>query len=98
MNTDSSIIGTHSLRMNLAHTYENTSLKMKRKTDSDNGEHSIVPHILPRGYRAVNKRGTIHTTLRLRETSVPKKPGRHVHRERAFYRAIVPDNTVRFPR
>jgi|TARA_B100001142_G_scaffold246466_1_gene246093 hypothetical protein len=78
---------------------------MKRKTDDSDvngackdGEHSIVPHILPRGYRAVNKRGTIHTTLRLRETSVPKKPGRHVHRERAFYRAIVPDNTVRFPR
>ena len=37
--------------------------------------------------------GTVHSSLRLRETSVPK-PGRRAHRTRAFYRAIVPDNTV----
>lgn len=63
---------------------------MKRKRPAEGLEErgSIVPQILPRV-----KRGTVHSTLRLRETSVPK-PGRNVHRLRAFYRAIVPDNTV----
>ena len=62
---------------------------MKRKRPEGSEERgSIVPQILPRV-----KRGTVHSTLRLRETSVPK-PGRNVHRLRAFYRAIVPDNTV----
>jgi hypothetical protein len=63
---------------------------MKRKRPAEGLEErgSIVPQILPRV-----KRGTVHSTLRLRETSAPK-PGRNVHRLRAFYRAIVPDNTV----
>ena len=64
---------------------------MKRKRPEGSSEErggSIVPQILPRV-----KRGTVHSTLRLRETSAPK-PGRNVHRLRAFYRAIVPDNTV----
>ena len=66
-------------------------MKRKRRPTAEEGleeRGSIVPQILPRV-----KRGTVHSTLRLRETSAPK-PGRNVHRLRAFYRAIVPDNTV----
>ena len=72
------------------HKKRRTGKKMKRKRPEKGLEErgSIVPQILPRV-----KRGTVHSTLRLRETSVPK-PGRNVHRLRAFYRAIVPDNTV----
>lgn len=66
-------------------------MKRKRPEEGSSEEErggSIVPQIL----HGV-KRGTVHSTLRLRETSAPK-PGRNVHRLRAFYRAIVPDNTV----
>ena len=72
------------------HKKKRAGKKMKRKRPEKGLEErgSIVPQILPRV-----KRGTVHSTLRLRETSVPK-PGRNVHRLRAFYRAIVPDNTV----
>jgi hypothetical protein len=66
--------------------------KMKRKRPEEGSSEERGGSIVPQILHGV-KRGTVHSTLRLRETSAPK-PGRNVHRLRAFYRAIVPDNTV----
>ena len=78
---------------------QSSSMKRKRPTGAAVEDGAKTPDTDADDFGEVVARmrrrrgGTVHSSLRLRETSVPK-PGRRAHRTRAFYRAIVPDNTV----